>query len=157
MDERIRPFAPADRDALVAALRSDGTFTDDEVAVALELIDDAAENEASDYWIRVAEIGGEVAGYVCFGPTPMTESTFDLYWVVVHERFRGRGLAGALIRAMEEELRGGGATGVRVETSVTEGYGAARRLYAKLDYPEAARLADFYRRGDDLIVYYKRL
>ena len=152
----IRRAAPADRPALAAALASDGTFRDDEVAVALELVD-ASLAGSVDYELLVAELDGEAAGYVCFGPTPMTRATFDLYWVVVHAAARGRGIAVALVRAMEDALAGRGGGQVRVETSETEGYGAARRLYEKLGYPEQARFDDFYAPGDALLVYYKRV
>ena len=153
----IRRPTEADRPRLEAALRSDGTFTDEEVAVALELVDSALESE-QDYAVRVADLPDfATAGYICFGRTPMTESTYDLYWVVTHAGARGHGVAGALITAMEEELRGAGGRAVRVETSQKESHEAARRLYDRLGYPEAARFGDFYRPGDDLIVYYKRL
>jgi len=159
MSIQIGPLSPSDRRGLEAALRSDDTFTANEIAVALELIDDAIDNDKSDYWVRVArdDADAEIAGYICFGPTPMTKSTYDLYWIVSHTNHRGKGVAGTLIRAMETELKGLSATAIRVETSQTEGYGAARTLYAKYDYPETARFKDFYRPGDDLIVYYKRL
>jgi ribosomal protein S18 acetylase RimI-like enzyme len=160
MSMRIRKLALPDRPALVAAIQSDATFSEAEVAVALELIDDALERDGVDYLVRVAEAPdapARIAGYICFGPTPMTRSTWDLYWVVTHAACRGRGVAGSLIGAMESELRERGATGIRVETSQTEGYGAARNLYARYQYPEVARLGDFYGPGDDLIVYYKRL
>jgi ribosomal protein S18 acetylase RimI-like enzyme len=161
---RVRPASAADRVGLLAILASDQTFQQDERAVALELID-AALNGSPDYVVRVAEPATPnvaaptpaLAGYVCFGPTPMTESTWDLYWIVVHAAARGRGAAQALVHAMEAELRQLGAKAVRVETSETEGYGAARKLYARLEYPVASVLADFYRPGDALITYYKRL
>ena len=157
MSPSIRRPTEADRPRLEAALRSDGTFTDEEVSVALELVDSALESE-QDYAVRVADLPDfPTAGYICFGRTPMTESTYDLYWVVTHAGARGHGVAGALIRAMEEELRQTGGRAVRVETSQKESHGAARRLYDRLGYPEAARFGDFYRPGDDLIVYYKRL
>lgn len=152
----IRPLAPTDRAALEAALRSDDTFRPDEIAVALELIDDAVKG-SDDYWILVAEHADSVGGYICYGPTPMTEATYDLYWVVVHAEARGHGLATSLVSAMEADLRERKATGIRVETSELEGYGAARKLYDRLGYPEASRLDDFYSAGDALITYYKRL
>jgi hypothetical protein len=58
---------------------------------------------------------------------------------------------------MEGELRATGGGAVRVETSETESYGAARALYARAGYPMAAKLEDFYAPGDALIIYYKRL
>ncbi len=152
----IREPIEQDRDGLEAALRSDQSFGPDEVEVALELIE-AAIASSDSYWLLVADVGGTVAGYVCFGPTPMTAAVYDLYWVVVHAAHRRQGVAARLIGAMEERLRELGACHVRVETSELEGYGAARRLYQRLGYPEAGRLPDFYRVGDALITYYKPL
>jgi ribosomal protein S18 acetylase RimI-like enzyme len=157
MSPNIRKPTAADRPRLEAALRSDGTFTDEEVAVALELVDSALESE-QDYSVRVADLADfPAAGYICFGRTPMTEATYDLYWVVTHTGARGHGVAGALLAAMEDELRRIGGRAIRVETSQKDSHEAARRLYHRLGYPEAARFGDFYRAGDDLIVYYKRL
>jgi ribosomal protein S18 acetylase RimI-like enzyme len=151
-----------ERDLLEAALRSDQTFLEEEIAVALELIDSALEPRdhdlERDYTVLVADLlGFPVAGYICFGRTPMTEATWDLYWVVTHAEARGRGVARSLIRAMERELVRRGARAIRVETSQKESHEAARQLYDRLGYPEQARFPDFYRVGDDLIVYYKRL
>jgi ribosomal protein S18 acetylase RimI-like enzyme len=127
------------------------------VACALELIDGALSNPLGDYRVRVAELDGRVAGYVCFGPTPMTAGTWDLYWIATHPDCRGRGVAGALVAAMEHELRGLGGRLVRVETSTLDDYGSAHRFYRRHGYPEQARLPDFYKPGDDLIIMLKRL
>ncbi len=162
MDVRVRPVIESDRGALEAAVASDKTFRTDEIAVAMELVDSAIAS-AEDYRILVAEVpkgpGEErwVAGYVCYGKTPMTQATYDLYWVVSHAKARGKGIARCLIQAMEAALRDLGATAIRVETSSQDSYEAARRLYQRLEYPTAARFADFYHKGDDLIVYYKCL
>jgi len=158
MSAQLRSLKSDDRPTLEAILRSDTTFRDDEVAVALELVDDALGDENSDYWFRIAELDGEAAGYICFGPTPMTDCTFDLYWIVVHASFRGKGIARTLISDMEAALlERGPKAQIRVETSQSEGYGAARKLYERAGYPETARFADFYSEGDDLIVFYKSL
>jgi ribosomal protein S18 acetylase RimI-like enzyme len=132
------------------------------VACALELIDIALASPDRDYHVRVAELAGEgsapgVAGYICFGPTPMTAGTWDLYWVATHERARGHGVGSALVEAMEAELREQGARLVRVETSHQDAYGAAHRFYVPHAYPEVARLCDFYKSGDDLVIMVKRL
>lgn len=159
-DITIRPVRTDDRGALEAALRSDETFHEEEVKVALELVDDAI-GGSDDYGILVAALdaddGERVAGYICYGPTPMTAGTYDLYWVVTHVDARGRGVAGTLVEAMEEDLRKRDGKGIRVETSQLDGYEAARRLYDGRGYEERGRLPDFYRHGDDLIIYYKQL
>jgi ribosomal protein S18 acetylase RimI-like enzyme len=140
----------------------DALFTREEASVALELIDGALARPDRDYNVLVAE--GEtraparpIDGYVCFGPTPMTAGTWDLYWIVTHPEARGRGVARALVERMEHELRQRGARIVRVETSHLDGYGAARAFYERMRYPVVARVADFYRPGDDLLIMMKRL
>ena len=158
MPPTIRALRPDDRPYLLEALRSDETFNQEEVSVALELIDNALERGQHDYSVRVADLHErQAAGYICFGRTPMTASTYDLYWVVTHAQARGHGVASSLVKAMEEELPLRGARSVRVETSQQESHDAARRLYDRLGYPITARFPDFYREGDDLIVYFKKL
>ncbi len=158
MTTQIRALKSGDRPALEAVLRSDATFDSDEIDVALELVDDALAKESSDYWFQIAEVEGAVAGYICFGPTPMTDSTYDLYWIVTHAEFRGQRIAQTLIRSMEQILlKRGPKAQVRVETSQTEGYGAARKLYDRMGYPEVARFTNFYKQGDDLIVFFKSI
>jgi len=162
MPLKLRALAPTDRPLLERVLRSDDTFRDEEVAVALELIDDALGKSDSDYWFQVAVdddgIGADgVVGYICYGPTPMTDASYDLYWIVAHSEARGRGVAGGLIGAMEADLAGRGASGIRIETSHLESYGSARRVYDRHEYGEVGRIEHFYREGDALVTFYKRL
>ena len=159
MATKLRELKPADRAALEGVLRSDDTFRDDEVAVALELIDDALGKKDSDYWVLVAvdDADDRVQGYICYGPTPMTDASFDLYWIVTHADARGKGVAGQLIAAMERDVAAKGATGIRIETSHLESYGSARRVYDRHAYVEVGRIPDFYRKGDALVTFYKRL
>jgi ribosomal protein S18 acetylase RimI-like enzyme len=108
--------------------------------------------------VIVAEDGaGRVAGYLCFGPTPMTIGTFDLYWVATRAEQRGRGVGTRLVLAMEAELVALGGRMVRIETSQLGEYDAARAFYARLAYHEVGRIRDFYRQGDDLVTLAKRL
>jgi ribosomal protein S18 acetylase RimI-like enzyme len=160
MQIALRALAPTDRAALEAVLRSDDTFRADEIAVALELVDDALAKPNSDYWFVVAvdrDADERVVGYLCYGPTPMTQASYDLYWIVIHRDARGAGVGAELIGAMERDLAGRGAAGVRIETSQLESHGAARRVYERHGYGEVARIPDFYRPGDALVTFYKKL
>ena len=96
-------------------------------------------------------------GYVCFGQTPMTEATFDLYWLVIAASARGRGLGRDLLAATEAELRARGCRTIRVETSSLEGQGGAARFYERTGYRRVGVIPDFYRPGDDLITFAKAL
>lgn len=154
---RIRRLARPDRHSIEELIRSDDTFNEEEVTVALELVDSAIGHPGRDYHAIVCEDGGRILGYVCFGPTPMTVGTWDLYWIATHRAARGRGVATRLVDAMEAELLAAGARIVRLETSQMESYGAARSFYARLGYVEVGRIPDFYKQGDDLITLAKRL
>lgn len=101
--------------------------------------------------------GERLVGYACFGATPMTEATFDLYWLVVAAETRGRGIGAALMAAVAAELKDRGARIIRVETSSLEGQGGARRFYEKTGFRLSGAIPDFYRRGDDLLVFAKVL
>ena len=112
---RIRAIEAADRAPLQDLLQRIENFTAEEVEVALELIDGAISDPATTGYLAkvlvVAEEQGErVAGYICWGPTPMTARTFDLYWIAVDASVRGKGLGRALILDLEEQLcaEGGG-------------------------------------------------
>lgn len=152
----IRPIAAKDREPLAALLRRIDTFSPPEISCALELIDLALiSNE--DYQILVATKGDAVVGYVCYGPTPMTVGTFDLYWIASAPEVRGQGVGSALVAAMEGDLRKRGARLIRVETSAMEAYGPTRGFYESMKYREEARFRDFYKVGEDLIILSKRL
>jgi ribosomal protein S18 acetylase RimI-like enzyme len=127
------------------------------VACALELIDAAAQPTNPDYRVQVAVREGEVVGYVCYGPTPMTQGTHDLYWIASDPVVRGQGVGAALVSAMEGDLRRRGGRLIRVETSAMEAYGPTRGFYAAMQYKEESRFRDFYKPGEDLIVLAKRL
>lgn len=155
----IRPSEPGDRGALTALVANVGVFSAEDTSCALELIDSALNSShgAGDYQILIAAVAGELVGYICYGKTPMTQSTWDLYWLATDPRWQRRGIAAALCRAMEEELRHSGGRLVRVETSSTENYGAAQRFYESHGYPAVCRIPGFYSPTDDLIIMFKQL
>ena len=153
----IRPIDKKDREPLAALIRRIETFSQEEVQCAIELVDLALTPNNPDYTLLVADRDGTLVGYVCYGPTPMTEGTFDLYWIASDPAVRGQGVGASLIAGMEADMRRRDARVIRVETSATEAYGPTRGFYASMKYTEEARIRDFYKVGDDLIMLTKRL
>ena len=155
----IRPLASPDRPQLAELLSRIETFSPDEVQCALELIDLASTPGNRDYQVLVAarEAEHKVVGYVCYGPTPMTDGTFDLYWIASDPVVRGQGVGAALVSAMEGDIRRRKGRLIRIETSAMEAYGPTRGFYAAMQYREESRFRDFYKVGEDLIILAKRL
>ena len=107
--------------------------------------------------VAVANDNERVLGYACFGTTPMTEAAYDLYWLVVAEDARGQGIGAALFAGVADELKQRGGRIIRVETSSLEGQGGARRFYEKTGFKLSGAIPDFYRQGDDLLLFAKVL
>jgi ribosomal protein S18 acetylase RimI-like enzyme len=154
----VRPIVAADRSELVALLRGIPQFKPDEVSVADELIEASIRDPlGSGYECMVAHQLNELAGYVCFGPTPMTQGTWDLYWIAVSPTRQGQGIGKALYAACNARVRAAGGQQIRIETSSQESYAATGGFYERLGFAIAGRLADFYAPGDDLLIFYRKV
>lgn len=156
---RIRKFEPQDLPAIVDIVRSTGVFRDVEIDVARELLEIAVDDpDQKDYVIYSAVDETEkVVGYYCVGPTPLTASTFDLYWIAVSPLQQGKGIGHALLHHCENFVRQSGGTLIMVETSSLPKYDSTRLFYSRHHYLEAARIRDYYAPGDDLVLYTKYL
>lgn len=152
---------PSDREAVAGLLERTGFFRADEIAVAVELVDERlARGVASDYYFWFADAAGAPGapvGYVCYGPTPCTIGSFDLYWIAVDAGAQGHGLGRVLARRAEESAAAMHGRRMYVETSGKELYAPTQAFYRRVGYAEAARLVDFYDVGDDKIIFQKNL
>ncbi|NMC65121.1 MAG: GNAT family N-acetyltransferase [Acidobacteria bacterium] len=140
-------------------IRATRFFVPDEIKVAEELIDIyLSQPDQQDYQIVVIEDqSGKVTGYMTYGPTPLTEGTWDLYWIAVSPEVQGQGYGQLLVRYLENEVKKKGGRLVMIETSSQPKYLPTRKFYEKLGYREMARIPDFYRPGDDRVIFGKYL
>jgi len=154
----IRPIVPGDRERLLEIVSAVGNFTPEEVETAMEVIDEGlAGSGRGDYFLNVLEEDSRVVGYECHGPTPLTDGTYDLYWIAVDPASQGGGRGRALLAHAEEDVRRRRGRLLLIETSSQESYNATKRFYERSGYPLVARIPDFYRQGDDKLVYAKYL
>jgi ribosomal protein S18 acetylase RimI-like enzyme len=147
-----------DRATVEAITRGSGGFRPAEIAVAMEVFDAAlgiGRRADPDYEIALIECEGTLAGWACWGPTPCTEGTFDLYWIVVDRAAQGKGVGSALIDEMERRVAGR-ARLIVVETSGRQDYAVTRAFYERRGYSQASKIEEYYGPGDDLVVYVKR-
>lgn len=138
-------------------MRDTPEFNPSEQVIAEELIDCYLNDpERSGYYILVAEADTAIAGYICYGPTPMTVSTWDMYWEAVDRERRGQGIGNALTLAAEAEIIKAKGKLVIIETSSKPLYAHTRRFHQNHGYEAIARITDFYAPGDDKIIMQKR-
>jgi ribosomal protein S18 acetylase RimI-like enzyme len=138
-------------------LTATGAFTDAEVEVALELLEIVRiDLNQQDYEVAIDEHAGRVAGYVLFGPVPLTEGTFDLYWIAVDPQTQGKGVGRRLVAHVEQSVKKRGGRLLCLETSSQGGYERTRKFYEKAGFVEESCLRDFYKPGDDRLTYVKR-
>jgi GNAT superfamily N-acetyltransferase len=158
MRPKVRPMSHKDKPAVIQMLRSIPGFKPAEVDVAEEVIDSyLSDSTRSSYHIFVAEASSSIVGYVCYGPTPLTESTWDIYWLAVAPDKQKQGTGKALLNFAEGNIKETKGRLSIIETSSTPGYKATRHFYQTQGYEMACRIADFYAPGDDKLVFQKRL
>jgi ribosomal protein S18 acetylase RimI-like enzyme len=162
MKQIIRPLVAADRSGVLRILENAGNFTPEEVATALELIDEWLElGEDSGYLTYVLEARdeekSEMLAYVCFGPTPLTDSTYDLYWIAVDKSNHRGGVGKRLLKFTEEEIVRRGGKMLLVETSSQETYGGTIQFYERTGYELVGKIKEYYKPGDDKLIFAKRL
>ncbi len=154
----IRRAEERDRQTILQISAGVGVFTEEEVATVDELLESHLyEPEQGDYIFFVACEEDMVLGFVCFGPTSLTDQTYDLYWIAVGKACHKRGVGRALLEWTECYLRESGARLLVLETSGTPEYEPTRRFYDRMGYDGHLAARDYYKQGDDLIVYSKHL
>ncbi len=153
----IRKLQASDRAPILQILNSTAMFTTAEIDVALELIDLAlTKPQQTDYLIYSSiDDKGEVTGYVCYGPTPATEGTYDLYWIAVDPHLQGKGIGKDLLKYVETAVSTKHGHLIIIETSSQDKYWPTRNFYLKNGYAIAAQIKDFYRPGDDRVIFVK--
>ncbi len=154
----IRKLVESDREKIKRILESTGNFNEEEINIAIELINIYINDEnQKDYEIFVDEEKNQIRGYVCIGPRPLTTGTYDLYWIAVNPEVQSKGIGSSLIKYIEDHIRERQGRLILIETSGKPSYEKERKFYEKNMYNEIVNIRDFYNMGDSLVIYGKYL
>jgi ribosomal protein S18 acetylase RimI-like enzyme len=152
---RSRP-TQADVAALRRLVAATGVFHRRERAIAVELlVERLRHGTRSGYSFFFAERGSELVGYCAWGRVPLTERSYDLYWIAVAPSQQGQGLGQALLSLAERAVARRGGGNLYIETSSRHVYDRTRRFYGAAGYDRVARLRDFYAPGDHKLMFCK--
>ncbi len=148
----------ADLERVAKLASRTGFFSAEEVDVAVELVQERLEKgDASGYNFIIAEHYGRLVSYTCYGAIPCTQSGHDLYWIVVHPDYQGRGVGKSILKETEHAIRSGGGERVYADTSQRLQYASTRAFYENNGYLQVSLLPDFYGPDDGKVVYCKNL
>jgi len=156
---KIRPLVGKDRLTLLSVLTKTRSFTSAEIDVAMELIDIVLKDPIQrDYHIYcLVDVQDQAIGYICYGPTPMAQGTFDLYWIAVDPDFQGQRVGSTLLNFLEKVLKAEGGRLILADTSTIPHYEKTQKFYLKNGFQEVARIPDYYHPGNDRITFCRRL
>jgi ribosomal protein S18 acetylase RimI-like enzyme len=159
MEIILRELSVKDKSGLEDMLSRVREFNAEDQALAMELVQIALEQpDQKDYYFFIAaDTTNQIVGFVCYGPTPLTQGTYDLYWIAVEPSLAGNGVGGSLLKTVEDTVCAAHGRLMVIETSSDPIYERTRGFYLKNGYILAETIKDFYRDGEDRVTYIKRL
>jgi GNAT superfamily N-acetyltransferase len=154
----IRATRAEDASAIFALAESETLFNHQDYTTVKELFDDYIQrSDHNGYYFLSAMKDDQLTGFACYGPTPLTEGTFDLYWIDVGDRWKGKGIGKQLMAAVLEAVRVTGGRLMVLDTSGRPDFAPTRAFYERSGFHRTATVPDYYAAGDDLVIYSYRL
>ena len=144
---------PADLDQARQIMIAWGHFLALEIEAAMEVGGEAAHHPFQDYIGLAIKQGEQLAGWIVFGPIPMTDRCWQLYWLVVAPPLARQGIGQRLMAAMTETVQQEQGRQLHLDTSSLPAYLPARRFYEKNGFRLVAQLPDFFRKGSHKLLY----
>ncbi len=154
MDSKIRKVVEADLSGLKTVLDSSGLFPS---GFLDEMIADYFANpDTEDVWFTCLDNDVPIAVGYCVAEK-FTQGTCNLLAIGVAKELQGSGIGGQMMTFIEQLLRSAGKRILIVETSSDDQYRLTRKFYQKLGYAHEATIRDFWKEGEDKIVFWKKL
>jgi ribosomal protein S18 acetylase RimI-like enzyme len=152
----IRPVVPADVPRLLELTAATRFFKPIDVEALREVLDDFFADPGGHQCVAY-EADDRIVGFAYYAEAVMTDRSWYLWWIAVDPSTQGRGVGRELMKHVEDDARRWGARLMLIETSSVPQYEPTRRFYLRLGYEQEALLRDYYRDGDGLVVFRKRL
>jgi ribosomal protein S18 acetylase RimI-like enzyme len=148
-----------DREAIREILLTSGIFGQTDADCVDEMFVETWRAPRPDgyRWLRCVDVAGRVVGFACYGTESLTQDTWDLFWICVRPETRGMGVGRALIDAAVGRAQAEGGRLMVIYTSSTDAYAPARKLYLAAGFAQNATIPDYYKDGDSLHIYWRRL
>ena len=153
----IRLATPNDKKAILAIADAVGIFTPPELEQTSDVLEEyfGGDREGGQEWLVYDDDG--VKGVTYYAPELYTDGVWNLYFLAVDPQFQSRGIGTQLVQYVEQSLADKGERLLLIDTSSLPSYEGTRAFYRKLEYEQVASIRDFYRAGEDKIIFLKAL
>jgi ribosomal protein S18 acetylase RimI-like enzyme len=151
---------PSDESQIIQVAEKTGVFSGEELSVLREILGvyyHPGPNDAYEFVVYRDGSADSVAGFGCYGPIPMADRIWDMYWLGVDPAQQGKGIGNLIMKTVEEDLAKRGARTIYLETSDSDHYRAARNLYERRAYERIAHFPDYYAVGEGKVIFRKKL
>jgi len=152
----IRSITPQDAEPLQKILEITPEFNVKDTACCSECLADFFAG-GETYRFICAENYGKINGFACYGKDTIADNVIEVYWVVVAPQYRKKGIGRLLLSYIEDAAAAENARMISIETESDPTYAGTRSFYERCGYRLEASVKDFYREGDDKLIYAKRL
>lgn len=160
MDNYMLRFKPTQSDVgrVREILAESHFFNQEEIEMGASLVQERIKvGDTCSYKFVFLENEFGVVGYTCYGFIDGTESSYDLYWIAVAQNFKRHGYGSILLQETENKIKSQNGHNIYIETSSTPLYKPTRAFYKKSEYKKEATLNDFYKLGDNKVIYSKTI
>lgn len=154
---QLKPTTPDETSRLQEIAAGTAVFYPHEIETLGAVLEDYHSTGAEyGHVARTLWMDGTAIGFLYAAPVEMTDRTWELWWIAVAKERQGEGWGGYLLQAAEEVVRQQAGRLMLIETSSLPAYSGTRGFYEKYGYRWVAQLPDYYREGDDKVVFSKK-
>jgi len=154
MKENIRIVTSTDIAGLKEVLDSSGLFPSEYLD---DMISDYLYNaDSQDIWLTYLE-GNKHAAFCYCVPEKLADRTYNLLAIGVSQEYQRKGIASELMKYIEQLLKRKDGRLLIVETSSDIAQSSARKFYQKSGYNQEAVIRDFWKEGEDKVIFCKKL
>lgn len=150
----IRPITSADLPALIEVINSSELFPGEPL---VEMTNDFLTNSNSSEMWYTYELNGIPSAIMFCAPEKLTEGTYNLYLIAVCKNEQGSGIGTQMMNFMEKALQSKQVRILLVETSSLPEFELTRKFYDNLGFTREAVIREFYQKGEDKIVFWKKI
>ena len=153
----IRPVRQEDKTDLLRLCEATGLFVSEEIDELGNMLDEYFDHQLGEdhFWITYEDNG--LLGVAYYAPEKFADRIWNLYLIGIAPKAQRKGLGTELLRFVENHLIERGERILIIETSGLGSFERTRAFYRKNGYTEEARLRDWYREGDDKVIFLKQL